>query len=125
MNSTNYRMNVTLAAAGLCATLALPSFGIAEDKEPMSIESMAEAAAKTPEQHQALAAYYQGKAKDARAEAQRHVGMAESFGSSHAGVGQPAMKLHCDSLAKAAQQQAADYDAMAAEHEAMAKKATK
>ena len=125
MDRTNRRMNLVVTAAGLCAMLALPSVGTADDKQLPSIEAMAVAAAKTPEQHMALAAYYREKAAGARADAQRHVGMAEAFVNARSANTLPAMRQHCDSLAKAAREQAATYDAMASEHEAEAKKAGK
>ena len=125
MNRTNRPLNVIVTAAGLCAMLALPSLGIAEDKQPTSIEAMAEAAAKTPEQHMALAAHYREKAAQAHADAQRHVGMAESFATARSANTLPAMRQHCETLSKASRDQEAAYTAMAAEHEAEAKKAGK
>lgn len=124
MDSMNHRMNPVLAAAGLCALLAAPSVVTAEDKEQISIEALAEEAANTPAKHEALAAYYREKAADARAEMTRHRSMALSF-SSHSVGAEAGMAMHCDRLAKAAQQAATEYDAMAAIHDAKAKKPAK
>ena len=124
MDRVNHRTNAIVAAAGLCSLLALPSAGSAEDKEPMSIEALAEQSATTAAQHEALAAYYRGKAQNARAEVRRHRSMALSFNSKSAGA-EAGMRMHCDRLADAAQQSATEYDAMAAIHDEEAKKAPK
>jgi hypothetical protein len=122
MTTTNHSTNTIVAVAALCALLALPSLTIAaEAKATPSIEALAEQAASTPAQHEALAAYYRGKADAARAEAERHKEMAVSFPSK----GASGMQAHCQALTDAAQKSAAAYDAMAAIHDETAKKATK
>jgi len=121
MDRTNYRTNAIIAATCICSLLALPSVGIAADKAPVSIEALAEQAASTPAQHEALAAHYRGKAEAARAEAKRHQEMALSFPSK----GGSGMQAHCQSLTEAAQKSATAYDAMAAMHDEDAKTATK
>lgn len=115
-------MNVALAAAGLCALVALPSPGMAESKETKSLEVMAAEGATTPEQHQALAAFYRQKAADARAVVRDHKLMAASY-HTKSPEGQSGMSAHCAGLADAAQKEATEYNAMAAEHEEMANKA--
>ena len=124
MNILKNNTLTVLSAAGLFAMLVVPAIGMAEDKQTVSIEVLAEQSATTAEQHQSLAAYYHQKAEDARAEVKKHRQMAVSFSSRSAGA-EAGMKSHCDNLADAARKSAIEYDAMAAEHEAEAKKAAK
>ena len=121
MNTNNHRTNAIFAAAGLCALLAVPSLSGAADKALPSIEQLAEQAATTPAQHEALAAYYRGKAEEARAEVTKHKEMALSFSSKSGG----GMQGHCNGLADAAQKAATEYDGMAAVHDQEAKTAAK
>jgi hypothetical protein len=117
------RRKAFLIAAGLTAALSLPAIVTAGDAASKSLEAMAAEAAKTPEQHQALAAYYREKAESARKEANLHEGMALSYGKTAAGGG--AMAQHCNNIMKAAKEQATEYEALAEVHEAEAKKAGK
>lgn len=112
---------ITLVAAALATLLAFPVTGFAE--EAKSLEALAAESASTPEQHQALAAYYKGKAEEAKAEAKLHQGMALSYGSKGGGGSGAGMATHCANLTKAAQQAATEYEALAAFHEGEAKKA--
>lgn len=121
MIRTNQTTHAILTAAGLCALLVLPASAFAADKATPSIETLAEQAATTPAQHEALAAYYRGKADAARAEAKRHQEMAVNF-PSKGGTG---MQAHCQALTEAAQKSATAYDAMAAIHDEQARTATK
>src|SRR5688572_1699967 len=121
MNGMTHRTNTIIAMAGLCALLGLPSLSNAADNAPLSIEALAEQAATTPAQHEALATYYRGKADEARAEVTKHRQMALSF-PAKSGSG---MTAHCNNLAEAAQKTAVEYDAMAALHDEEAKKAAK
>lgn len=124
MNTTKLGTIGIFAAASLLGMLALPPASLAEDKEPLSIEALAEKSATTAADHQALAAYYRQKADEARAEVKRHRTMATSFSSRSAGA-EAGMRVHCDRLAETAQQEATEYDAMAAIHDEAAKKAAK
>jgi hypothetical protein len=121
MIGTNTPTNTIIAVAGLCALLAVPSLAVAADKALPSIEALAEQAATTPAHHEALAAYYRGKAEAARGEVNHHREMALSF-SSKGGSG---MQAHCQSLVDAAQKSATAYDAMAAMHDEEARKTAK
>lgn len=73
------------------------------------------AAAKTPEDHAALAAFFTAKAEAAAADAERHDQMAKSFAPSKS------MASHCRDLASADRKQAADYTALAKAQDALAK----
>ena len=75
----------------------------------------AAAAAKTPEDHQALAAFFTSKAEAAIASAENHEKMAKAFGNSKS------MATHCASLAAADRKQAKDYTALAKAQEQLAK----
>jgi len=74
------------------------------------------AAAKTVDQHKALAAYFTAKSKEALANVERHKRMSSLF-SGKQGTG---WQGHCQSLAKTFEEQAKDYAALAKEQEAMA-----
>jgi hypothetical protein len=80
--------------------------------------------AKTPDDFQALAAYYTGKATQAKAAAQRHKSMLAAIGQ---GTGKPPYNWtpHCRRLIRLSQDQAADYTAMAAAYEKLAAAGTK
>lgn len=75
------------------------------------------AAAKTVADHQALAAYFTAKSKDALANVETHKRMSTVF-SGKAGA---SWQAHCQSLIKTYAAQAEDYAALAKEQEAMAK----
>lgn len=124
MNTTKLGTITIIGAAGLVAALALPSIGRAEQKATLSIEALATETATTAAQHEALAAYYRGKAADARAVVKTHRDMAASF-VSKADTGMTSMRAHCERLASAAEQEAVEYDALAAVQDAEAKKAAK
>jgi len=115
--------NAIIALTGLCALLALPAMGFAGESAK-SLEAIAAETATTAAQHQALAAYYREKAADQRAVVKTHKDMAASF-VSKADTGASNMRAHCESLGKAAEQLAAEYDAMAAVQDEEAKKAGK
>jgi hypothetical protein len=105
-------LGVALAAAPF-ATVALAA---EEDVVVVLIES-----ASTPAQHQALANYYKGKAAEAKKEAANHRAMAKTYGGQKATISAAQMD-HCNKLASLSDSQAAEYDQLAAAHEAAAKK---
>ena len=72
-------------------------------------------AAKTPEDHQALAAYFTSKAEAALANAKKHDDMAKSFAPSKS------MAAHCAALAANDRRQAKEYTAMAKAQDRLAK----
>ncbi|HZR81897.1 MAG TPA: hypothetical protein VFD92_12430 [Candidatus Binatia bacterium] len=90
----------------------------AQAAEPVADSNVnaAIAAAKTPEDHQALAAFFTAKAEAADAEAAEHDKMATAF----SGKARARMGEHCKSIAKAYRQQMKDYTALAKEQQALA-----
>jgi hypothetical protein len=80
--------------------------------------------AKTAADHEALAAYFEGEAKAARARAERHRRMAALYGKYPKASGtkgtrvslSKSMPPHCDKLVASYEATAADYEAMAAVH---------
>jgi hypothetical protein len=107
----------TLTAAlfvGWAGSLARAADAITDDTVDAAV-----AAAKTPAEHHALAAYFTAKAEAATAAADRHarMGLTHPFtGKAH----NEAWGQHCKSLIKTYQQQARDYLALAKEQEAAA-----
>lgn len=105
----------------LVLTLALgvqPAMAFAGDSS--SLEQVLIESASTPKDHQALAKYYAGKAAEARKEAESHRAMAKAYGGAK-GSQIAMMQDHCKKLAALADDQAKEFDAMAAAHEAAAK----
>lgn len=79
-------------------------------------------AARTPADHEALAAYYVKEAADARGKAEDHRKMGKSYASWPAGGrGGGSWSAHCNASAASYEDIAKRYDAMAAEHRQMAK----
>jgi len=111
-------MTRTLGLA-LAAVLGLaPSIAMADGKT--SLEELVTRLANTPEEHQAVADYFRGRAADERAEGEAH----KRMGRSYAGVKASSaaqMKSHCERLAEAQATMAAEYEALAKLHEAEAK----
>ena len=79
------------------------------------LEAVVVEMASTPEQHQALAQYYRGRAKEARAESKRHEHMAHSYGAGKM-VQRAKMKKHCENLVTSFAAQAKDLDELAVLH---------
>ena len=110
----------SLRIAALAVALAFsgaPAFAQGQhDLEQVLIES-----ANTPAQHQALAEHFRAKANAARAEAKDHRSMADSYGGTKLMVA-AAQRKHCNDIAANLEAQAKSYEALAAAHEAEAKK---
>src|SRR5690349_10229614 len=99
------RLLVTALAAMLTIGWA-GSAAHAADITDDNVEAMM-AAAKTPADHQALAAYFTAKSKAAQADVEKHMRMSNLFG----GKGKSAWEGHCHSLMKTYEAQAKDYAA--------------
>ena len=99
--------------------LAAPSS--AKEPEGGSLEQVFVESASTPEQHQALAKYYRGKAEHERREAANHKAMGSAYGGTKMTIAQ-AEKAHCEKLAALHESAAKEFDEMAAEHESLGKK---
>jgi hypothetical protein len=108
-----------LLMAALCMLLATPTFSAAGST---SLEAIAIEAASTPEQFQALADHYKGKAAQARANAGTHKAMASSMVNSKSPNADSSMRAHCEQLVATYEKAATEYEAMAAAFEAKAKK---
>ena len=108
-----------LAIAVLAAGLATGWVDSAVGAETITDDNVeaAVASAKTIEEHQALAAYFREKSKQALANVETHKRMSNLF-SGKQGTGWAG---HCHSLMKTFEAQAKDYAALAKEQEAMAK----
>lgn len=109
-----------LAPLALSAALALAPFSPARAQDATALEQALVESATTPQQHSALARYYEAKAADARKQADEHKAMGKSYG----GTKFPeavAMREHCEKLASLYGEQAAQYDLLAKQHAAMAK----
>jgi hypothetical protein len=110
---------VTLTFAGVVAAHALDSADL-----PKAIEN-----AKTPADHEAIAAYFDEQAKEARATADMHRQMGGAYRkrppTSPKGGGSDTfgtrMRGHCEDLVSKYEQVAKDDEAMAAAHRAEAK----
>jgi len=94
------------AARGLCAD------AITDDNVAAAV-----AAAKTPADHQALAAYFTSKAEAAMAKVDAHRQMAAGL----TGKQRENWKMHCNALIGSYKQQAKDYTALAKMQQQLAK----
>jgi hypothetical protein len=98
----------------------LPAFALADEASSPSLEQVLIESASTPKAHQALAAYYAGKAAEERKDAAYHRAMGKAYGGAK-GSQIAMMKDHCEKLASLADDEAKQYDAMASMHRDMAK----
>jgi hypothetical protein len=101
------------------AIAAAPIAGIAW-ADDSALEQVLVSTATTPAQHQALAKYYHSKAAGAKAEAENHRSMLKSYSGVSMSAGK-AQAEHCNKLASLSDSQAAEYEKLAASHEAQAK----
>lgn len=115
---------------GIAAALALlvlggPLSALADEggaaSANKSLEALLVEFADTPAQHQALASYYRGKAAEARSGAANHRSMAKHYAAGKL-FERDAMRSHCEALAKKSEDAAADFEGLAAAHEAEAKR---
>jgi hypothetical protein len=110
-------------AIALVTTILVGCAASAAHAEQITDQSVAAAmaAAKTPADHQALAAYFTSKAESAEANAENHKQMLATF----TGKLQQNMATHCKSVIRSYQLQAKDYAAMAKEESKLAKGSSK
>lgn len=107
------RRIATGLALGALLMLSAPTPGVA-DQTGSALEEFLVESADTPGEHAALARYYRAKAADAQSVADHHKAMASDYKK-------PGMKQHCDKLVKLSQDMAAEFEALAKEHDALAK----
>jgi len=92
--------------------------GVARAADPLTLEQTLAASASTPAQHQALAAFYAGKAEESKKEAANH----RAMGLAYSGRKDMAnMREHCDKLASLQDDIAKQYAALAEMEQAAAK----
>ncbi len=102
---------VGIGLAGCAGVATSPSAALQQQIE----------AARTPADHEALAAYYVDKALAARTSAEEHRRMGKTYqGSPPGGRGGGSMSAHCNAIASGYQDIATRFDAMAAEHRLLA-----
>ena len=109
-------LSASILALLMTVTSTVAARALDADDLPSAVEN-----AKTAADHEAIAAYYEGEAKDVRAKASKHRSMGANYNKHAAhgggkGVRTPlnkSMPPHCEKLA-------ADYDAAAKEYDAMA-----
>lgn len=106
----------------LGALVISPGLSIAAD-EGHSLERLVIETADSPADHASLAMHYRAKAAEARAEAARHEKMAKSYYMGQKRGARDQMGSHCKKIAANSTSSAAEYDALAALHEAESKKA--
>ena len=75
--------------------------------------------AKTPAEHEAIAAYYNAEAATAAAKVKEHEAMVKAYG----GSGMKTMNRHCEQLLQTYRSQQKDVETLAKEHADMAAKA--
>ena len=116
----------SLRAAGALLVLGIALSGCAElITSPSPAMQLQIEAARTPADHEALAAYYVKEAAAARGKAEDHRKMGKGYASWPAGGrgsgGGGSWAAHCNASAASYEDIAKRYDAMAAEHRQMAK----
>jgi hypothetical protein len=119
-------VRVTLVMLALVVVLYQPTqHGGAQEAAKFDLEK-AITEAKTPADHEAIASYYDREAATAKAKAEEHRRLAETYRTlavSGRGQLQP-MGLHCQQLAEIYERAAADNAALATAHRQMAQEAT-
>jgi len=108
------------AALFLLAAAILPTIRAVAQQAVVTDENITQmiGSAKTPSEHEAIAAFFDEKAAKAQQEAKNHRAWGQIYGK-------PAMMSHCGYLAKANQDEADQYKALAAGHREMAEMAKK
>ena len=108
-----------LVLVALATTLAIGWADAAVRADTITDDNVdaAVAAAKTSEDHQALAIYFTAKSQEALANVKVHKRMSLAF----LGKQRASWEAHCDSLMRSYQEQAKDYAALAKEQAALAK----
>ena len=110
-----------VAALTLAAAVVVPGDRAAAD-EQADIELLVRSA-KTPADHERIAAYYDREAVIARAQAEKHRRMSEDYKKAGGPAAKTHLHEHCDALVKTYQSAAKDYESMAKAHREMAKAA--
>ncbi len=118
--STTFTSSRRLAAVLLLIGAGLAGCADLTTAPPPAIQKQIEAA-RTPADHEALAAYYVKQAAEARARATEHRAMGKAYSiTPPGGRGGGSWAVHCNATATSYDDIAARYDAMASEHRQMA-----
>jgi len=117
----NSMFAASIVAAGLVFSVTTP-VSIAQ---AMDVTEAQITAARTPADHEAIAAAYDAEAKAADEMAANHETMAKAYKSAGAKGGTQSMASHCGRLVTQYRAVAQEYRALATGHRAMAKAAVK
>ena len=109
---------LTAILAGGIAVLAMMGTAVAATGD-MVTQAQIEAA-KTSEQHEAIARSYEEEATAAERRAESHAKMAQTYRLAYAKTPRESMANHCKMLEKNSRDAASEYRKMAAEHRKMA-----
>jgi uncharacterized membrane protein YqiK len=117
------RRTLLLATAVAAVLTGLPRSAATAEQDDMGAMATS---AKTKADHERVAAMFDAKAATAKAEAERHKRMADSYRNAGSSIGKgysggsPALVAHCDALAKSYGEAAAHFEALAKAHREMA-----
>lgn len=116
------KKSTLFSAIVLSAALMSPALVIAETGSA-SIETLISEMAEKPAQHQAIANYFKEKIAESRKELAVHKKMRKAYEVGHPNNrSMSGMRKHCDKLIKNTESNIKAYEALVAEHEAVASK---
>lgn len=110
---------LTLALLATAAVSAHAQMRHGAGQGQADLERLVVESADTPDEHQALAGYYQGKAEHMRDMAGRHQSMGKAYAATKM-MERERMKRHCEEAAASFEKAATEFDAMAQAHRDMA-----
>src|SRR5262249_10196439 len=116
---TRTMIGAVMAMSLAVGALGFVTAGLAQDK---NIEQMI-TEAKTPADHEAIAAYYEKEAQAAQEEYQEHLKLKAAYAKIPHLASKTALRAHCDSIAKKYADIAKEDEALAKLHMNMAKSA--
>lgn len=122
MNTTTNWTRGFLAAVAFAALSSIAAVAIADDVTDQNVAERI-AAAKTPQEHEAIATFFKGQAAAAGEKVKEHQGMLASWKKATSGRSLNVMRQHCEDAITSYKKLQKDYEALADEHEKMAKKA--
>jgi hypothetical protein len=109
-----------IGVSALLVSIALAGCAVGPTSVPGAVTEQRIEAARTPADHEALAADFAQDAAGARAKAAEHRRMAASYRNYQPGRGGGNMQAHCNALVRNYEAIAAEFDGMAAAHRQMA-----
>ena len=120
--NTNLKASRRIASAFLLSVLLVGCASGPTAPPPDLVQRIE--SARTRDDHEALAAYYDREASTARASAAAHRKMATSYqGMMSGGRGTASMPAHCNAIVRSQEGIAAEYEGMAAAHRQMGQQA--